>query len=415
MIDRARERFGEWVHDAYNHLYDSHHLQQHPLMDVLVGAVTVEADSFQRSQALRRLLLDAIQSLRPQPGVPAQSPDWRIYSLLELRYIERLSPSEAMQQLALGKSQFFRDQARALDTVTNLLWAQVPPEEQRSIAAGAPDGETRDDGEPAERSDQLQFHPVTWRLIQLSTLLDDLLPVIQPLAESHAVHIELASLYSLSPVRADRVMLRQALLNILTFAVTSTASRRVDVTGASDDEHVHLSVAFAARPALGAQAPIEPASETGHRLALAAQIMEAMGGTLTRYDDGGRQTISLSWPALRPKTLLMIDDNEGLADLFRRYLAGEPWQIVWAKNGAEARQHLAELRPAAILLDIMMPEEDGWEILVNLKQRPETRDFPVLICSVVNEPTLGQSLGAAGYLAKPVSQESLLAALAQWQ
>ena len=88
---------------------------------------------------------------------------------------------------------------------------------------------------------------------------------------------------------------------------------------------------------------------------------------------------------------------------------------MWAKNGAEARQHLAELRPAAILLDIMMPEEDGWEILVDLKQRPETRDVPVLLCSVVNEPTLGQSLGAAGYLTKPVSQEALLAALAQWQ
>lgn len=414
MLDRARERFGEWVHDAYNHLYDSHHLQQHPLMNVLVGAVTVEADSFQRSQALRRLLLDAIQSLRPQPGMPAQSPDWRIYSLLELRYIERLSPSEAMQQLALGKSQFFRDQARALDTVTNLLWEQVPPEEQRTIA-GASSGDALDDGEPVDRSEQLQFHPVTWRLIQLSTLLDDLLPVIQPLAESHTVHIELASLYSLSPVRADRVMLRQALLNILTFAVTSTASRTVDVTGSSDDEHVRLTFAFAARPVLGAQAPIEPASETGRRLALAAQIMEAMGGTLARHDDGGRQTISLAWPALRPKTLLMIDDNEGLADLFRRYLAGEPWQIVWAKNGAEARQHLAELRPAAILLDIMMPEEDGWEILVDLKQRPETRDVPVLLCSVVNEPTLGQSLGAAGYLTKPVSQEALLAALAQWQ
>ena len=82
--------------------------------------------------------------------------------------------------------------------------------------------------------------------------------------------------------------------NILTFAVTSTANGTVDVTGSSDDEHVRLTFAFAARPVLGAQAPIEPASETGRRLALAAQIMEAMGGTLARHDDGGRQTISLS-------------------------------------------------------------------------------------------------------------------------
>lgn len=416
MHDQDRERFGEWVHDAYNHLYDAHHLQQHPLMDVLIGEAAVDADSFQRSQTLRRILLDAIQSLRPQPGAPAQSPDWRIYSLLELRYLERLSPADAMQQLSLGKSQFFRDQARAIDTVTNVLWSRVPPEAQRTVTdKGASAGESHGGDEHTESGAPLQFHAATWRLLHLSTLLDDLLPVIHPLAESHAVRVEMQSIYSLPPVRADRVILRQALLNILTFAVTSTTNQTVDIGGVFDEEHVRLTFAFATDVSPSPQTPPASGSDAGYRLALAAQIMETMGGALASYEKDGLQIITLTWSALRPKTLLMIDDNEGLVDLFRRYLASEPWHIVWAKNGDEARQHLADQQPAAILLDIMMPEEDGWEILVQLKQRPATRQIPVLICSVVNEPTLGESLGAAGYLTKPVSQEALLAVLARWQ
>jgi len=62
-----------------------------------------------------------------------------------------------------------------------------------------------------------------------------------------------------------------------------------------------------------------------------------------------------------------------------------------------------------------MPDEDGWEVLMLLKSVPETQEIPVVICSVVNEPDLARSLGAAGSLTKPVSQEALLAALAPWQ
>jgi Amt family ammonium transporter len=95
-------------------------------------------------------------------------------------------------------------------------------------------------------------------------------------------------------------------------------------------------------------------------------------------------------------------------------LAATDWAVHGAVDGAEARQWLAEMRPTIIMLDVMMPREDGWEVLMALKAEATTRDIPIIVCSVLTEPQLATTLGAAAYLPKPVTQEALLQALAPW-
>jgi DNA-binding response OmpR family regulator len=67
--------------------------------------------------------------------------------------------------------------------------------------------------------------------------------------------------------------------------------------------------------------------------------------------------------------------------------------------------------PKAITLDILLPDRDGWEVLAELKASPRTRDIPVVIVSVLDQPTLGFRLGASDYLVKPVERDALLHAL----
>src|SRR5687768_13024204 len=116
----TRAEFARWVQDALNRLYDSPSLRGHPLAEALVGS----AAPSQRGQQLRRVLLDAIHAMSPDATLPAQSADWRAYRILELRYIEGLSPAEVMQQLAFGRSYYFREQARILEALTSMLWDQ---------------------------------------------------------------------------------------------------------------------------------------------------------------------------------------------------------------------------------------------------------------------------------------------------
>jgi len=104
MSSVTPEQLAEWVHGALSRLYDSAYLDKHPLTKLLMADQPAMA---QPGQTLRRKLLDAIRDLRPGPGVPAQSPDWRAYRILELRYIEGREAAEVMRQLALGRSQYY--------------------------------------------------------------------------------------------------------------------------------------------------------------------------------------------------------------------------------------------------------------------------------------------------------------------
>lgn len=113
------------------------------------------------------------------------------------------------------------------------------------------------------------------------------------------------------------------------------------------------------------------------------------------------------------RTLLVIDDSEGLAELFRRYLTGEDYRLVGAQDVIQGLRLAEEHSPDVIVLDVMMPQQDGWEVLQLLRNRQRTRYIPVLVCSVIDDPELAFSLGAAEFLAKPVKREQLLTALEQ--
>jgi signal transduction histidine kinase/CheY-like chemotaxis protein len=107
------------------------------------------------------------------------------------------------------------------------------------------------------------------------------------------------------------------------------------------------------------------------------------------------------------KTVLAIDDNPEAIDIIRKFL-GEDYNVVGLFSGEEAVKKAKDLKPIAITLDIMMPRKDGWQVLRELKDDPETQDIPVIVLSIVDDQRLGFSLGAAEYIIKPVEKNVLL-------
>ena len=86
-------------------------------------------------------------------------------------------------------------------------------------------------------------------------------------------------------------------------------------------------------------------------------------------------------------------------------------RVVQTGNGVEGLETIRRLRPAAALLDIRLPDIDGWEVLEQLRGDPATRSVPVIIASILDEKSRGLAAGASEYLIKPVAREDLLAAL----
>lgn len=110
--------------------------------------------------------------------------------------------------------------------------------------------------------------------------------------------------------------------------------------------------------------------------------------------------------------LLLIDDDEELCELLSSWLTQEGFQVRACHDGQSARKALAEYAPAAVVLDVMLPDGSGLEVLKQL--RSEHAELPVVMLSARGEPLdriLGLELGADDYLAKPCDPRELTARL----
>src|SRR3989454_7613121 len=110
--------------------------------------------------------------------------------------------------------------------------------------------------------------------------------------------------------------------------------------------------------------------------------------------------------------VLVVEDEQDVAELIRYNLTKEGYDVLLVDNGADALTRARERRPEVILLDIMVPQLNGWEVCRRLKQDPETRGIPVIMVTgrvEEGDKVLGFEMGADDYVTKPFSPRELVA------
>jgi two-component system, OmpR family, alkaline phosphatase synthesis response regulator PhoP len=110
--------------------------------------------------------------------------------------------------------------------------------------------------------------------------------------------------------------------------------------------------------------------------------------------------------------VLVVEDERDVAELIRYNLSRQGYDVVVAGSGAEALRQAREGRPDVVLLDIMVPQLNGWEVCRRLRQDPETRDIAVIMVTgrvEEGDKVLGFELGADDYVTKPFSPRELIA------
>jgi DNA-binding response OmpR family regulator len=103
------------------------------------------------------------------------------------------------------------------------------------------------------------------------------------------------------------------------------------------------------------------------------------------------------------KTILLVDDDLTLREMYEERLKAEGFNIVQASNGEEALAKAKEVKPSVLLLDIMMPKINGFDVLKDLKANPDTKDIPVIVLSALIQDVdraEGKKLGAFDYIVK---------------
>jgi len=135
---------------------------------------------------------------------------------------------------------------------------------------------------------------------------------------------------------------------------------------------------------------------------------ELESGTVTRR----RGTPSLlSAPPKSGASVLVVEDEQDVAELLRYHLTKEGYEVALVGNGADALKRAREIKPELVLLDIMVPQLNGWEVCRRLKQDPETRGIPIIMVTgrvEEGDKVLGFEMGADDYVTKPFSPRELV-------
>lgn len=397
-MDRAT--FRRQIEYALAGVRDVVRLRPMDLCDVLVP----EAPPSERGWELSRFLLEAIDLMRPGGEEPPESWPRRRYSLLSLRYVNGMSVDQAAERLCLSRRHFYRLLRRALDDLADMLWARVSDDASsiNPATSRVPDSGLllleREVATTVARADGAYVDEV------LATVIE----ILEPLRRRSDVNIHYQAPTPLPAVPVSAEVFRQILLGLLGDLIKQGYGRDVHLAAEHQGDWVEVSLIAYLPPGVCSQRlkhAVSPVYEEMARLqgvALNAAVDEDEGAICYR----------LRIPATRGKAVLVVEDNVEVSQLFQLYLASAGYEPVIATSGRQAVT-LAQRRPLfAITLDLMMAEEDGWDVLQQIRHHPETENIPVIVCSVLDQEELALMLGADGFLGKPVTRDALLNALA---
>lgn len=244
---------------------------------------------------------------------------------------------------------------------------------------------------------------------------------------------------NLPTVRADAIRVRQVMINLLSNAAKFTEEGEITVrvgpnlgaighgeilisvtdtgAGISKEDQEKLFLPFSQVDA----SPTRKTGGTGLGLSICQQLIQMHGGRIWVESEMNKgSTFYFTLPLFRKESeaypdgnriILAIDDDSQVIGLYERYLQPQGYHVIPLTDPARAVEKIKQVKPFAITLDIMMPGIDGWTVLETLKSDPETRNTPVIVCSIIEDLEKGFSLGATDYLVKPILEEDLVNSL----
>lgn len=395
------EEFRKLVKDALEHLYDIAYLEVHPLLSQFSGIATANRST--RAQELRSILKNAVEELRPPDGLPSGSLAWRSYLVLRCRYIQGMTMGQVENELGLSRRQLQRETLKGLEALASMLW-----ENHRVKVDSPPATESASPISPPKLEnelDPLEMELDQWKLAlqncDVHSLVDDTLWLLRSTMERNQAYIQADFPATLPPVFVDATLTRQALFKISRLMI-QIPQNTVSLKATPNDNFMVIQMCN--------PHSVHVVDESDWRAA--ERIIGYQEGSLEFENNpmlGFQVTIRL--PLAGQTQILIIDDNQAILQLFERYLTPHHYEVMKVQGGPEALLMVTENPPDLIILDVMMPSMDGWQVLRSLKQDPMTENTPIIVCSVLKEPELAISLGARAYLKKPVDRLELLATL----
>ncbi len=375
---------------------------------------------------------------------------------------------EAADDANRAKSQFLANMSHELRTPLNaiILYSELLQEEAEDLGAVAliaDLGKVRNAGKQLLslindvldlakiEAGKMELDPETF---DVATLIDEIVATAQPLVARNANTLTVDCPDDVGSMLNDATKLRQSLFNLISNASKFTSNGAILLTVRRERRAGKEWIAFGvADSGIGMteeqiaklfqpfmQADVSTTRKyggTGLGLSITRQVCRIMGGEISVESEPGRgSTFIMHLPAVVPvtdienenaadsgepkgqkhsDTILVIDDDPSIRDVLTRLLGPEGFAVHTAVDGVEGLAQARALRPAIIILDVLMPRLDGWEVLRALKTDPDLAATPVIMLTMVDDQQIGLALGAADVLSKPFERDQMLTVLRHYR
>ncbi len=390
----------EYLRQALADLFDPVALRKNPLIEKL-GL----ADELNPASALRTVMIGAIESLKPIPIAPASATAQRYYQILSQRYVQQYKQQDVANQLGISPRHLRREQAEAIRALAEYLQHRYSLSEASSSvpsdAASVP--AATEVGADVE-------HELLWledsqgdQKAEVWPVLEDAMHLAQSLARQHRVTLTTGDRpASLPEVGVATTVVKQIVLNLLATTIQRMPCGEVTLEVANRHEWVIVCIRATSEAPLAIH-PLPLFEEAG--VAMAQRLAELFKGEVTGAAETGRLMLSVSLPSAEQVVVVAIEDNADTLQLWQRYLQDSHISLVPVRAPTEAMRMVAKLQPRLVVLDVMMPDVDGWDLLAQLRHHPETSGIPIIVCTVLPQRELALSLGASGFIRKPTTRQ----------
>lgn len=399
--------FYERLREALYALYDPVVISDSPLNRWL------HLDLDRAPLGLRQTLIDAIVALKPTESDPRYSKSWRIYNVLHQRFVGQWSQRKVALNLALSERQLQREEKVAIKALMNMLWAAYHVDNPLQTVDTALSEDAAIDLE-VQSLDLSEAEALALRsaasLVEtdIAIILDGVLTTLKAALERSKVQVE-----SYIDAGAYRMLtydelLRQAVLNVLFQLLGYDHGGKIVVSAErlTGEVLLHMQVNS-----------LTEALDT-ERFTTALALVRVLDGELLvdseSADDGNVQRLTIRLPDITKIPVLFVDDNADTLRLYQHYLAHSSYQFIGCDAPLRSLHMAQDNAVGCIVLDVLMPELDGWRALEILRHDPITESIPIIVTSILPQAELALALGAIEFMRKPIPQAALLAALSHW-
>lgn len=408
-------KFISFLRRALNNLYDPGQLRRNPLAIFLGVAGRVDTPA-----VLQKILIEAVDHLKPGDEATSFSRAWLTHDVLYFRYVRGYSRDAVASQLGISDRQLSREQRSAIDTLSLYLWKiyHLDIQDENPTEAQVDEGHLDfTDGSGFHENSFYKGEPSqgAWvddlpvdRTASWKPILQSVLDLLQPLMKENHVHLCYEG-EDLPDLLIPQNALRQTLLVITSWLVPLAEKNSLILHPVISENEFVLSMS--AQIFESKEIVIDPAYENFPGSEISRQLIEMAGGKFSLESRAGQVTVEISIPALSQVPVLVIDDNPDTIHLFQRYAQGTRYSIVGATDPHDFQSMVDKHKPQIILIDIMMPEIDGWEILTQLRRFLKNQKVSIILCSILPMGNLARTLGANGFLQKPVLPQDFLLTL----